>query len=249
MKDTVRDINGSVFASLFDDAMNDGTEAYAPQSPRSSALAFASKERLIKFIKDNPETYKLVSTSGETVKVDSIEDGMRLIISPISVKKIKGRDLADIISAIDAKDEDASVVEIKAMPIKECLEIVVALQAGKLDEARNLFEALAIDVVNDQIEIAECEQAGIDIIDYLEEKFRIKVNAKGKRRRKLICKKGYKVGNGGRSCVRINAAEKMHRRKGMRKALRTKRGKGASLLRKTLIKRKRALKKRHSMGL
>lgn len=249
MKDTVRDINGSVFAALFDDEMNDGAEAYAIQSPKSSALAFASKERLLKFIEDNKDVYKIVSASGKTIKVDSIEDGMRLTISPLNVDKVKGKELSGIISAIDAKDEDASVVEIKSMALKECLEIISAIKENRLDDVGRLVEELIIDSVNTNIELTECELAGIDIVDYLEERFRIKVNAKGKRSRKLICKKGYKVGNGGRSCVRITAKEKITRRKAMRKALRTKKSKGAGLLRKTLIKRKRALRKRNSMGL
>lgn len=249
MTDTLRDINGSVFASLFDDEMNDGAEAFAPQTQRSTALAFADKDRLLKFIKANSTIYKLVSTSGETVKVDSLEDGMRLVISPLKVNRVKGKQLSEIISAIEAKDEDASVMEIKSMPLKECLEIVNAIKSGDTETVRNLFEELLVDCINDRIDLEEANIKGNDVEELVERRFRIKVNAKGKRRRKLICRKGYKVGNGGRSCIRIKAAEKMKRRKGMRKALRTKKGKGAALLRRSLIKRRRAMRKRTSMGL
>ena len=249
MSDSIRDINGMVFASLFDDDMNDGTEAYAIQSPRSAALAFADKERIEKFVKDNPDLYKLVKKSGDTLTVDSLEDGIRLNIVPLKIERVKNRDLSGIISAIDAKDEDASVVEIKATPLKECLEIVEMLFNRQHDEARELIEELTYELINEKLEIAECHVEGFDPLELFEARYRIKVNAKGKRRRKLICRKGYKVGNGGRTCVRITAAEKVRRKRGMRKALRTKKGKGSSLLKRSLARRKRAMKRRSSMGI
>lgn len=249
MQEIERDVNGLVFASLFDETMNDDAAAFASQSNRSSVVAFADKDRLEKFIKDNQDSYKLVKTSGETMTVDSLDDGIRLVISPIKIERIKNRELKSFISQIDAKDEDVAAVEIKATPLKEHIDIISAIFNGDHATAKEIMESFVVEKINDRIEELECEADGIAYDDYLEEKFRIKVNAKGKRRRKLICKKGFKVSPNGRSCVRISASEKLKRKIGMRKALRTKKGKGAALNKRMQIKRRRALQKRNSMGL
>jgi hypothetical protein len=248
MTDAVRDINGLEFAADFDMEMNNDAGTHAIQSPKSSIVGFLNLKRLKEFVTQNDQ-YKLVKSSGNKFIVDNSE-GIRYTIKSIMSGKIKNEQIKTIANEIASEnEEEPSFAEITAMPIKECVEIVSAIAMGDMTLAKQLIESLLVDALNERIEIAECEQAGLDVTEYLEEKFRIKVNAKGKRRRKLICRKGYKVGNGGRSCIRINAKEKVHRKRGMRKALRTKKGHGAGGLRRALIKRSRALRKRHSMGL
>lgn len=70
---------------------------------------------------------------------------------------------------------------------------------------------------------------------------------KGKMVRKLICGRGLKnVGNN--KCVRMSGSEKMHRRMGMRKAIRTKKSRRGKLRRSNFL-RQRSMLRRRSMGL
>ncbi|MCK5020153.1 MAG: hypothetical protein KAS32_24155 [Candidatus Peribacteraceae bacterium] len=83
--------------------------------------------------------------------------------------------------------------------------------------------------------------------DFLFEKFKIKVNAKGVKRRKKDCPKGQKAD--GNRCVKIKSSEKISRKKGLKKAKRSKKAGGASLKRKQQRLTKKAMKKRKSRGL
>ena len=80
-----------------------------------------------------------------------------------------------------------------------------------------------------------------------EAKIITKVNSKGKKRRRLKCKPGFKLSSG--KCVPQSAGEKRNKKVGLRKAVRSKRAAGASLKRKTNLKRKKALRKRKNFGL
>ena len=75
----------------------------------------------------------------------------------------------------------------------------------------------------------------------------IKVNAKGKRRRKIVCGKGKKLV--GTACKPISGKEKMIKRLAVRKAKRTLKRKGSGARLRAQRLRKRALQKRKSMGL
>lgn len=75
----------------------------------------------------------------------------------------------------------------------------------------------------------------------------VKVNARGQRRIKIKCKPGYKYAGG--KCVKITGSEKTKKRRSIKKAVRTKRQKGAGFQRRVQRLRKRAMKKRKSMGL
>lgn len=75
----------------------------------------------------------------------------------------------------------------------------------------------------------------------------IKVNSRGKRRIKMKCKKGYKFD--GRKCVKISGKELVNKRRGIRKAVRTKRSKGSGYAKRSARLRKKAVKKRRNMGL
>ena len=86
----------------------------------------------------------------------------------------------------------------------------------------------------------------LDDYDYdmsLEEgrKVKIKVNAKGKRRRKVVCGKGKRFD--GTKCVAQKAGEKLAKRK------KTLKSKGAGAQKRASRLRLKALKKRKGMGL
>lgn len=76
-----------------------------------------------------------------------------------------------------------------------------------------------------------------------------KVNAKGKRRRRLQCAPGFKLSDDGTRCVAIHAAEKMHRRIGNRQAIRSKKRLGKGYAKKIERRQKKAMKFRKMMGL
>ena len=69
----------------------------------------------------------------------------------------------------------------------------------------------------------------------------------GVRQRKTVCGAGMK--NVGNRCVRMSGTEKMHRRMGMRKAVRTKKRQGAGLKRRMNLKRQRTMRRRKAAGL
>lgn len=74
-----------------------------------------------------------------------------------------------------------------------------------------------------------------------------KVNHKGKKRKRIKCRPGYKlVGN---KCVPQSGSERKKKKRAIKQAQRTKRGKGAALKRRTNKKRLKALKKRKNFGL
>jgi len=107
------------------------------------------------------------------------------------------------------------------------------------------FEPMEEDgMTSEEIQLM-AEEQGIDIIT--ERKTVIKVNAKGKRRRKVMCGTGKKWD--GKRCVAMNAKQKLNIRKGKIKARRTQKAKGSGKKRKTAFLRKKAMKKRGQQGL
>jgi hypothetical protein len=76
---------------------------------------------------------------------------------------------------------------------------------------------------------------------------KVRVNSKGKKTRKVKCKKGYKVSSSGSSCVPMSGKEKSSKRRSTRKAVRTKKANPASKNRANR-KRRKALKKRKNYG-
>lgn len=84
--------------------------------------------------------------------------------------------------------------------------------------------------------------------DPLEERKRvIKVNSKGKRRVKIVCRKGFKFD--GSKCIKISGKELVTRKKAIIKAVRTKRSQGSGQKNRTQRLRKIALRKRRGQGL
>lgn len=89
------------------------------------------------------------------------------------------------------------------------------------------------------------KQKASDVIT--ERKLVVKVNAKGARRKKVVCGPGKKWD--GTKCVVQAASEKLAIKIAHRKASKTKKAKGAGAARKTTKLRNKALKKRKGQGL
>lgn len=82
-----------------------------------------------------------------------------------------------------------------------------------------------------------------------EQKVIDKVNAKGKRRRRLKCAPGFKLSADGSRCEVMDAGERRSRKIGLRKAVRSKRRMGLGYNRKVERRKKKAMKFRRMMGL
>lgn len=85
--------------------------------------------------------------------------------------------------------------------------------------------------------------------DVLLEKFIYKVNAKGKKRKKLSCPPGYHPNSAGTACVPMTATMKTHLKLGSRVAKRTKKAGGIGFIKRTVRKMKKAMKFRKAYGL
>lgn len=82
-----------------------------------------------------------------------------------------------------------------------------------------------------------------------EAKIITKVNSKGKKRRRVRCRPGFKLNDRKTSCIPITGGEKARKKRAIRKSLRTKRAKGKSLQIRTQRKRIKAMKRRKAYGL
>ncbi len=83
---------------------------------------------------------------------------------------------------------------------------------------------------------------GAELWADLMEAYKIKVNFKGRKTRKLKCPKGMKVNASRTACVPMTGGEKATQRVAKRKMVRTVKSKGATFQRRKLIKSKRALR-------
>lgn len=92
------------------------------------------------------------------------------------------------------------------------------------------------DFLNEWAEL--CEQGIID-----------KVNAKGKRRRRLKCGKGFKLSADGSRCEVMDAGQRRNLRMGNRKSIRSKKRMGVGYQRKIVRRQKKAMRFRKMMGL
>lgn len=138
------------------------------------------------------------------------------------------------------EDEDGNDAE---MPIAE-------IGMEDLTDQFHEYELMVYLYNMDTTEIGEGENVEDSIeeaTELTERRRTIKINAKGKRRIKIKCKKGYKWT--GSKCVKISGAEKTKKRRSIRKAVRTKKAKGKGYQKRIQRLRKRALKKRSGMGL
>lgn len=85
--------------------------------------------------------------------------------------------------------------------------------------------------------------------DLTEVRRKIKVNAKGKRRIKMQCLKGFKWNAATKSCMKITGSELSKKRKSIRRAIITKRSLGAGFKIRVNRKTRKAKRFRKSMGL
>lgn len=72
----------------------------------------------------------------------------------------------------------------------------------------------------------------------------VRVDSKGRKTRKLKCRKGYKLK--GKSCVPITGSEKARKRKATKKAVRTRKASGSGARKRSTRKRLKAMRKRKS---
>lgn len=83
--------------------------------------------------------------------------------------------------------------------------------------------------------------------DLEERKIIIKVNSKGRRRRKVQCPPG-RVFKGGK-CVTPTGKERLGKKLATKRMNRTKKAKGAGFKKRVNFRRQKAMKRRKSMGL
>lgn len=88
-------------------------------------------------------------------------------------------------------------------------------------------------------------------MESLEEKFRIKVDSKGNKTRKIKCRSGFMAktdSNGTQKCVPIPASQKIKRRKAAIKGAKTKKAKGSGFQNRVNRKTEKAKRKRKGLG-
>lgn len=127
----------------------------------------------------------------------------------------------------------------------EAEEAVKQIQLGnnssyKIKESIDLFED-----ENGQYYIEVCGET------LHERRIHIRINAKGQRIKKIKCPKGRvaRTVNGRTVCVTPSGREKLAKKLAIKKAVRTKKAKGAGARKKANFKRQKALRKRKQMGL
>lgn len=75
----------------------------------------------------------------------------------------------------------------------------------------------------------------------------VRVTSRGKRIRRIKCRKGFKLAPSKKTCVPITSSEKVTKRRAIRKAIRTKR-KNPAGRRKAIRRRLKAMRYRRSQG-
>lgn len=162
-------------------------------------------------------------------------------------------------TSLEARDKAVVLFKPKKSE-KHLVHVVLARKDGKgiIHTPVEGFEILSDDYIGeDAIDIFFDEETNEEYYLELDEetleeaRFIIRVNAKGKRSRKLKCPKGkvVKTVNGRKMCANQGGAAKLKKRLAIRKGLRTKRSKGAGAKKRANIKRQRAIKRRRALGL
>ena len=96
---------------------------------------------------------------------------------------------------------------------------------------------------------SELPESVSEYVSISEAKIIVKVNSKGKKRRRIKCKPGFKLNSKGTSCVPIAGKDKAKKKLSTRKAVRTKKAQGASAAKKRVRKTAKAMRKRKAFGL
>ena len=97
------------------------------------------------------------------------------------------------------------------------------------------------NIIADNLELVESET--------ISEKIITKVNSKGQKRRRVQCKKGFKLNDKGTACVPISGGDKQKKKMSIKKSVRTKKQAGTGAKNKANRLRAKANKRRKSMGL
>lgn len=77
----------------------------------------------------------------------------------------------------------------------------------------------------------------------------IRVDSRGKKTRRIKCRKGYKLSSNGKTCVPMSGSEKSSKRKSIKKAIRTKKASGSGKRKLATRKRLKAMRKRKNYNL
>lgn len=110
----------------------------------------------------------------------------------------------------------------------------------------DLVSDMPFDAEFDEDELAAMDPENVEYIS--EVRRRIKINFRGKKKIKMQCRRGFKWVAAKKSCVKITGSEVALKRKAMRRMVRTKKAKGASLKVRVLRKTRKAKRFRKSMG-
>lgn len=130
---------------------------------------------------------------------------------------------------------------------------------------KSIYSFLNESTENSQCIIEECEgivfvdeETGIEYITDLDEETllkeytrKIRITSRGQRIRRIKCPPGriLKTVNGRKTCVVPTGTQKLKKRLAIRKAIRTKKAKGANYRRRISFKRSRGLRRRKAMGI
>lgn len=88
-----------------------------------------------------------------------------------------------------------------------------------------------------------------DAVELTEVKRRIKVNARGVKRIKMQCNRGYKWDPTAKACIKITGSELATKRKSNRRAVLTKRSMGSAFKKRVVRKTRKAMRYRSALGL
>jgi dGTP triphosphohydrolase len=168
--------------------------------------------------------------------------------------EILDSDITDILDSQDVEYEKFDDYIEAEIPSKDVLISIIEKLPDDLD-----FEVYDIEdsEQDDEIEVDDIDELeGNDFTlviytynlsdeDQIDEVKRIiKVNNKGKKRIKMKCRKGFKWT--GSKCVKISGKELTTKKRAIRKAVRTKKAKGAGFKRKRARLWRKAMRKRKS---
>lgn len=112
---------------------------------------------------------------------------------------------------------------------------------GEFDDARKLIHEAIEAKMGRAMTVVEVD--ALEAFNPVNEAFRTKVDATGKKKKIKVCRPGFKLVNG--KCVRMKAEEKRKRAKGAKRGARKKKGKAAQIARKAA----KAKAKRKARGL
>ena len=184
-------------------------------------------------------------------------------IALVALARMHGAKEADaeqgVLAAYFEGDKQALSLFLELLDSLDYIESYELRTSGEEDEAK--IPEDEIDIKGTVLVLAYVAEEEIDYGDYYEEgaeipedglneiKRIIKVNARGVKRIKLKCNRGYKYDASKKVCVKITGSELATKRKSNRRAILTKRSMGASFKRRVARKSNKAKRFRKALGL